>query len=349
MTDSKLSHLSLDKQIHHVQTDLVNRLGSIIDGFQDITKKTSIGKYQSVVEESIKERNALIQEINANCASNSSLPKRRFRYFKEARECARSLNLRSSIEWGKYCVSGEKPIDIPSNPHRFYKMWQGWADFLGSKDLRKKDFRSFKDARTFAKSLKLSSSCEWYKWSSSGKRPTDIPSNPVSFYSDEWKGWGNFLGRTSGVSLQTRINLYFPTKTRYYSRNREYRSFEDMRAFAQSLKLSSSIEWSKWCKSNQRPVNIPTHPYLVCKQEWKGWGDFLGTGNIATTKRKFKSFEDARIFAQSLNLRLISDWNRWSSSGQRPIDIPARPHLAYAKEWKGYADFLGIKLAKKQS
>jgi hypothetical protein len=41
--------------------------------------------------------------------------------------------LNSVKEWTEYSKSGERPIDIPSNPQNTYKNkgWQGWADFLG--------------------------------------------------------------------------------------------------------------------------------------------------------------------------------------------------------------------------
>ena len=64
---------------------------------------------------------------------------REYRPFEEAREFARTLKLRSSIEWREYC-KGElegrvpKPEDIPASPRNTYKDhgWQGFRDWLGT-------------------------------------------------------------------------------------------------------------------------------------------------------------------------------------------------------------------------
>ena len=64
---------------------------------------------------------------------------REYRPFEEAREFARTLKLRNSIEWSKYC-KGElegrvpKPEDIPAAPRNTYKDhgWQGFRDWLGT-------------------------------------------------------------------------------------------------------------------------------------------------------------------------------------------------------------------------
>ena len=35
---------------------------------------------------------------------------------------------------------------------------------------------------------------QWEAFCKSGKRPSDVPSNPSRFYKEEWKGWKDFLG-----------------------------------------------------------------------------------------------------------------------------------------------------------
>jgi hypothetical protein len=34
-------------------------------------------------------------------------------------------------------------------------------------------------------------------------------------------------------------------------------------------------------------------------------------------------------------------WEKYCQSGKKPVDIPERPDLVYAKEWKGWVDWLG--------
>ena len=88
----------------------------------------------------------------------------------------------------------------------------------------------------------------------------------------------------------------------YY--NGEYLPFEEAREFTKSLRLKSKEEWDKYCKSGNKPNNIPSCPHQVYKNKgWKGYGDFLGTGNIALHKMIFLSFEKAREVTRSLNLK----------------------------------------------
>ncbi|PHQ57702.1 MAG: hypothetical protein COC16_00150 [Lutibacter sp.] len=57
---------------------------------------------------------------------------KKYKDFNEAREYVRGLGIESNKKWREYCVSGEKPDDIPANPDRSYKNkgWLGYGDWL---------------------------------------------------------------------------------------------------------------------------------------------------------------------------------------------------------------------------
>jgi len=50
---------------------------------------------------------------------------------------------------------------------------------------------SFEEARVIARKLKLRSQKEWWEWSKSGQRPSNVPSTPHKVYRDA--GWVSFL------------------------------------------------------------------------------------------------------------------------------------------------------------
>ena len=54
---------------------------------------------------------------------------------------------------------------MPRNPDHAYKNngWKGWGDFLGSGNVRGKMFRSYKEVKKYAQSLRIKSENEWYK------------------------------------------------------------------------------------------------------------------------------------------------------------------------------------------
>lgn len=121
------------------------------------------------------------------------------RSFEEARAYARSLRLSGRAEWEKLSKSGARPNDIPLIASQTYKNkgWLGWADFLGTNNVQggQQIFRDFFDARAYVRLLKLSGYGEWKRWSKSGDKPDNIPSNPDKTYkSAGWSGWGDFLG-----------------------------------------------------------------------------------------------------------------------------------------------------------
>jgi len=259
--------------------------------------------------------------------SGSIHHKKEYRSFEEAREFVRSLNLKVTKEWVEYKKSGKKPDDIPATTNEVYKGWKGWGDFLGTGSIHHKDrtYRSFEEAREFAQSLNLKGTKEWVEYKKSGNKPDDIPATPSHVYKDKgWKGMGDFLGTE---------NIY----------KKEYRSFEEAREFAQSLNLKSGNEWFGYARSKKRPNDIPINANKIYKDKgWKGMGDFLGSGNIASKSRVYRSFKEAREFAQSLNLNGKKEWFEYARSGKKPDDIPATPNEVYKdKGWKGWGDFLG--------
>ena len=255
--------------------------------------------------------------------------KKQFRDFESVREFARKLNLKSRTEWKEYCKLNNKQDDLPRCPEGVYKNkgWKGWGDFLGTGNISPKDktYRSFESAREFARKLNLKSRPEWELYSKLSDKPKDIPSSPSGTYKNKgWTTWGDFLG----------------------SRNvkpgdRESRSFEDAKKFVRALNLKGTKEWSEYCKSGNKPEDIPSRPERTYKKDFKGSGDWLGTGTIASHDMVFRPFTEARDFVRSLKLKNNAEWKEYCKSGNKPDDIPANPNGTYKSDFKGIPDWLG--------
>ena len=139
--------------------------------------------------------------------------------------------------------------------------WTSYGDFLGYADGKVAgSFRSFADARTYARTLGLNSREAWREWSSSGERPHDIPGNPYHEYkSSGWTSYGDFVGFQIGKVAG------------------EYRSFEEARTYVHTLGLKSYKEWNAWSASGARPYDIPGDPYTYyASSGWTSFPDFLG-------------------------------------------------------------------------
>ena len=254
-----------------------------------------------------------------------------YRPFKEARDFVRQLQLKSHKEWMNWTKTDVKPDDIPANPLSVYKDqgWESWGDWLGTSMIATQNrvYRPFEEARTFVHQLKLTSGKEWKDLAKTRNKPDDIPANPETVYKEKgWIGMGDWLG-TGTVSPSNRV----------------YKSFEEARAFVHHFKLKNQQEWAAWTKTEAKPHDIPVSPAGVYKDEgWENWGDWLGTGTVASQNRSYRIFEEARIFAQQLHLRNIEEWKNWTKTEAKPHDIPAAPDGVYKSEgWISWGDWLG--------
>jgi hypothetical protein len=119
--------------------------------------------------------------------------------------------------------------------------------------------------------------------------------------------------------------------------------FEEARAYIHSLGFKSLVDWYKYLKSNKMPKDIPNAPQSTYRNlGWKGFGDWLGTGTIATFHREYRPFEEARKFIQSLKLKNNKEWEIFRKSPEMPADIPSNPNETYKdKGWISLGDWLG--------
>jgi hypothetical protein len=185
-------------------------------------------------------------------------------------------------------------------------------------------FRPFAEAREFVHRQGIKNQSERYEYCKSGKKPEDIPMAANDVYRKEWKGFGDWLG-TGTIA----------------SRNRKFRSFAEARKFVHTLGLKNISQWENYHKSGEKPEDIPQKPYGTYKNQWKGFGDWLGTGTIATQSRTYRPFEEARKFVHMLELKNQREWKDYCKSGKKPSDVPDSPDRSYRNEWKSWGDWFG--------
>jgi superfamily II DNA or RNA helicase len=289
------------------------------------------------------------RDIDLKCWDR--LAKLSWRPFEEARSYVQSLELKNNKEWrrftkGQMPEKGMLPADIPATPNQTYAIegWNGFGDWLGTGTIapRHREYLPFEEARAFVRTLKLRSGIEWDKFCKGqmpekGFLPANIPIAPRSLYCDSgWLGLGDWLGTNK---IATHLREYLP--------------FKEARSFVRLLKLKGQHEWREFCKGQipQKellPANIPITPYTIYeKKGWKGLGDWIGTNTVATFRRAYRPFDEAREFVRSLKLKNQMEWRAFckgelSEMGMLPVDIPANPDNTYStKGWKGYGNWLG--------
>jgi superfamily II DNA or RNA helicase len=122
-----------------------------------------------------------------------------------------------------------------------------------------------------------------------------------------------------------------------------WRPFHEAKSLVRALNLPGVAEWNEYCQSGNKPPDIPTNPDKIYAGDgWIGYGDWLGTGTIATHLREYRPFNEARAHARGLGLASQSKWRAYSKSDEKPEDIPANPHQVYANAgWIDWGDWLG--------
>ena len=249
--------------------------------------------------------------------------------FSEARKNVHKLSLKSGNEWFKYSKSNNKEQNIPADPKKVYlREWISMGDWLGTGRIADQNrvYMSFEKAREFVHNLKLFSRAGWSEYCKSGDKPDNIPYYPnQTYFNNGWISMGDWLG-TYTIAPKFR----------------KYRKFKYARKFVHSLKIYNTYEWSEYCKSGDKPSDIPAAPRNAYKGNWKSMGDWLGSESIATYKRSYKSFIEAKKYIQSLNFKSTTDWQHYVKSKLKPDDIPAKPNEVYReKGWSGMGDWLG--------
>ncbi len=280
-----------------------------------------------------------------------SYNKRDYLPFDEARTFVHKLQLKNSTEWYAYCnhkfpEKPPKPSTISKRPEITYrkKGWVGWGDWLGISYIpTRRDYRSFEEAKLFVQSLKITTLAQWKHYCQTGlpgrpKLPPDIPLKPERTYkANGWAGYPDWLGNSRRASPA--FNAYL--------------TFDDAKAYVHTLALKNTKEWGLFCKGKlshlgTKPQNIPTHPERAyARIGWRGYGDWLGTNNPSPHSRQFLSYEKAKKFVHSLNLKSRKEWHRYcsgelSNKPNLPKNIPRDPHSVYKnKGWLGVGNWLG--------
>jgi len=208
------------------------------------------------------------------------------------------------------------------------------GDWLGTGTVapQKRKYRTFKKAKRFSRGLFLKNQKEWFdytkgKMPKKPKLPHDIPAKPSRVYQTSgWASWGDWLG-TGFIANQ----------------KKKYWPFLKARKYVRKLKLKNQSEWKTYRKNKVNKTienKLPRSPrdsYL--KKGWKGWGDFLGNGYVATFRRKYPSFKKAKTIARKLKIFSRGQWRKASKIIYKH-NLPSMPDRTYKKKgWSGWSNF----------
>ncbi len=237
------------------------------------------------------------------------------------------FNIKTRKQWNEFSKT-LRPKNIPSCPQKVYKEWISWNHWLSNSDYKKKkqsNFLTFEECIKIISTYKIYGLVEWHEFSKT-LRPKNIPSTPNLEFKSEWISWPHWLS-SNCVHNKDKSKLIFYT-------------FEECLSISKKLGIKSIKEWHVWSKNNIDD-RVPSNPNKTYSESWKGWNYFLDNDSKNTKEihNLFLSFDDARSYVRSLNLKKQEEWYDFCKI--KPNNIPTNPHRTYKKEWIGFGDWIG--------
>ena len=238
--------------------------------------------------------------------------------YDEAKNLIRKLKITSTSKFQKFSKLNKIPNGIPKKPRRYYldKGWISMGDFLGTGRIadQKREYLSFKEARSFIRALGLKSQKDWTNYKKDKNFPLNIPKKPGKVYkSNGWQGIRDWIGTTD---------------------LKKYHHYDEAKKWALKNKIKTQREWKKKLKPKYYPQN--PERCLEYKNDWVSWQDFL------ETKPKYLKYNDAKKFVKNLKINSAKEWRDYSYSDKIPNYIPKHPYNYYKETgWKSFGDWLG--------
>ena len=247
--------------------------------------------------------------------------------YTEFKKWVRKQGIKSQDEFIKFDRT-KFPPGYPKNPRDHYKNkgWKGWNDLCGTEQYFLKDPPSYEVFQKWVQKQGIMYKNEFAKFDRT-KFPPGYPKNPSRLYKKQrtWKGWGDLFG-TGNIG----------------PRDKTYRSFKKAREFVHKLKLKTRPELQKYCESGKLPKDIPKHPEDTYKNKgWKGVGDWLGSGTIATRVKSANYLTAPEMIklveklGKKYQIKNKLQWEEFAKTHKELLDslkIPIHIMQVYSKE-----------------
>lgn len=219
-------------------------------------------------------------------------------------------------------ISDEFPLDlnyvnyVEQNMKSEFATYAWWTLKDALNELNNRDYISFKEARDIVRSFNLQNQNDWRNFSKTKRKEYNIPSQPEVIYKDEWISFHDWIGIKPGYT------------------GTNFLSYEEAKKYVKKQNLKSRTDWSNW--KHNRPENIPSTPAKTYKDEWKGWGDWLGTGTIAPQNKNIMNLEQAKKWIKSKKIKTSTEFNYYWKNNLLPDSMPKSGATYYKISWPNF-------------
>lgn len=237
--------------------------------------------------------------------------------YDQAKKIAQTYNITKQEQWVVGIKNNKLPKGLPVAPQQAYKKeWTGWLAFLN----KERSFLDFKEAQRIISKMEIKSEGAWRSLVKEGKIPSNIPTNPNSFYKKEWINWPHWL-------RNERIIKKF--------------NYDEASDFCKKAGLKRQVDFHKLKNTKDFPKEMPKEPNKVFKDNgWVDWPTFLQSSIIPIHLRKIDNIQEAKKFVKKNKIKSSVEWTRFVIEGKIPDNLPLKPDFYYRKNgWKGWNDF----------
>jgi hypothetical protein len=171
----------------------------------------------------------------------------------EASQAARMLGIKGAIDYKKRRFEDPR---LPHDPSTYYRGFPGFPVFLG---VGVASYKTYEEASEAAISLGIFNRDSYVR-----RRKLDpkLPSSPVILYSNDWKGWPNFLKVAPKLSSFQRANKGC------------YATYEEFKHAVKVLSITGQNDYN--LRFTEDPM-LPPDPSRFYDADWEGWGKAFGS------------------------------------------------------------------------
>lgn len=244
---------------------------------------------------------------------------RKFLSYKEAKDYAIKLGIRSKRDWEQYFKENEKPINIPCDPHKTYKLtgeWISWGEFLntGSVNLSNKYKKyTYEEYKKIINDFGIIRKGDLFDYIRNNKLEDELSIKPYETYKRSgWIDWESLF------------------------ENPNYLSYNDAKKYLYKFNIKTKDEYLEFIDNGVIDNIVPRYPKEYYKNS--GWVSFI---DYVSGGYNYLPFEEAREYVWELNLLLPINWINYCNSSDKPDNIPSNPDKIYKNDgWSGWDNWL---------
>lgn len=228
----------------------------------------------------------------------------------EATAAAKSLGIRTQREYKQRYKEDSR---LPANPQVVYAPeWSGFKDFLVRS--RVKFYGTYSLAK---KAVELLGGHSEDQYKIICQADSNLPPDPESFYSLEWRGWDDFLSQLP------------------MDRRGKYATLAEASSATKRLSITTQRDYQSRYGDDKK---LPGSPDKFYSAEWSGWGDFTGFVYRDKQENFYSSYAQASAAAKALGAKSRRDyWNKATADDR----LPLYPDKTYSGEWISWDSYLG--------